>query len=95
MTVDESMSRHPSWQSVGQDALDAQALELANRHRRVEESKTPLRSYGWVDEKHHEMSTGPRRVWVNVIAPFLGALLLFLLVFGTAVLGEIAGGWPT
>lgn len=76
------------------DAQDQQALDLANRGHVDAElfAGGPLRQ---VNEQFHSWATGPRRALVGIAGPFAAGLLLFLLIFGTAVLGEIAGGWPT
>lgn len=75
------------------DGQDREAMELANREQaRLEEwGMSPMRR---VDEWHHEVSTGPRRAWVNVVAPFMIGLALFLVIFGAGILGELYGGWP-
>lgn len=80
----EAMCAHPAGKGIPESAEvrwereTAQAISVANR----------------VDEWHHSVSTGPRRVWVDVVAPFLGVLGLVLLVCAGPFLGDVFGGWP-
>lgn len=107
MTVEESMRTHPAGKRIPPSFevaraiaafQDEEAVYAANRARvEVEESASgPItHAYGWVDEWHHEWSTGRWGRAAEVIIPTLGVIGLFLLIFGAAVLGEMAGGWPT
>lgn len=95
--IDGAMGRHPAGRArierLVADAQDQQAIDLANRELVDLEAwgMSPMRR---IDEWHHELSTGPRRAWVNVVAPFMIGLALFLVIFGAGILGELYGGWP-
>ena len=75
------------------DGQDREAMELANREQaRLEEwGMSPMRR---VDEWHHEVSTGPRRAWIDVVGPFLFGLVVFGIIWGLCFLGQLHGGWP-
>ena len=74
-------------------AQDEQALELANRERSDLEAwgMAPMRR---INERHHEVSTGPRGRWLDVLVPLVIALVIFGVVLGSAFLGAWVGGWP-
>ena len=73
-----AMGRHPAGRHLT-EVQDVEAVSLAN-------------SYSRMDEWHHDWSQRSR--WTDLVVPVLGVVGLFVLVFGAAVLGEIAGGWP-
>lgn len=95
MTRQESMRRHPSnrIERLIADAQDQQAMDLANRGRVDAELHAggPMRR---INEAHHEVSTGPRARLVDVAVPLVIALVIFGVIWGSAFLGALVGGWP-
>lgn len=95
MTAREDVvRRHPSRVARLIDAAqDEQAIEASRRDLTDVEiySGGPM----WaINEKHHEVSTGPRAWLLDIGVPFLIALVIFGVIWGSAFLGEMFGGWP-
>lgn len=94
MSREEAMRRHPSYLAkVVRDAQDRQAMDVANRGRVDAELHAggPMRR---INERHHEVSTGPQGRWLDVLVPLVIALVIFGVIWGSAFLGALVGGWP-
>lgn len=80
----EAMCAHPAGKGIPESAEvrwereTAQAISVANR----------------LDEWHHELSTGPRPLWVKVAGQVVAIIGLVVVVGGFAFLGDPGAGWP-
>lgn len=97
MTIEEAKRRHPAGRArleyLIEEAQNREAMDVANRVDVEVDAWAggPMRK---VDEKVHEVMTGPHARWLDVAVPFVIAMAIFVVIFGTAFLGELFGGWP-
>lgn len=84
---ERAMLAHPAGKGIPASPEVAQA--------RMDAEACAVGSLNWrVNEWHHGVSSRPAPRWLEVARSIVFGLVVFAVIWGVCVAGELAGGWP-